>query len=101
MERVSRHVHSCFVFETVSFFATAGNCEEKRDELGTDEERKGIGMRSLVRVMEQDLPIAFMGNCFAGPSATSHAFLTLSVSVSSTVGGFRAGAVFLSFWLDF
>jgi hypothetical protein len=40
-----------------------------------------------------DVPIAFIGNCFAGPMATSHAFFTLSVSVSSTVGGLRAGVL--------
>lgn len=32
---------------------------------------------------------AFMGSAFAGASATSHAFLIFSVSISSGVEGFR------------
>jgi len=41
------------------------------------------------------MPTAFIGSCFAGPSASSQAFLTLSASVSSVVGGLRAaGACF-------
>ena len=37
--------------------------------------------------------IAVMGNCLAGARATSHAFLSLSMSVSSTVGGVRRATV--------
>lgn len=37
------------------------------------------------------MPTAFMGNCFAGAMASSQAFLSLSVSISSGVGGLRAG----------
>jgi hypothetical protein len=37
-----------------------------------------------------DAPIAFIGSCFAGPNATSHAFLIFSVSISSEVGACRA-----------
>lgn len=33
---------------------------------------------------------AVMGSCFTGANATSHAFLTFSVSVSAAVGVFRA-----------
>ena len=35
----------------------------------------------------RDAPKAFMGSCFAGAMATSHAFFILSVSISSGVGG--------------
>jgi len=35
------------------------------------------------------MPMAFMGSCLAGPRASSQAFFTLSVSVSSGVGGFE------------
>ena len=35
--------------------------------------------------------IAFIGIDFAGAIASSHAFLSLSVSVSSVVGGLRTG----------
>jgi hypothetical protein len=34
--------------------------------------------------------MAFMGSCFTGAMATSHAFFILSVSISSDVGAFRA-----------
>ena len=34
--------------------------------------------------------IAFMGRALAGARANSHDFLSLSVSVSAVVGGFRA-----------
>jgi hypothetical protein len=37
------------------------------------------------------MPIAFIGSCLAGPIASSHAFLTLSVSVSSGVGALAIG----------
>lgn len=37
--------------------------------------------------------IAFMGRALAGASANSHDFLSLSVSVSAVVGGFRAGVL--------
>ena len=33
--------------------------------------------------------MAFMGNCLAGANATSHAFFSLSESVSSAEAGFR------------
>ena len=33
--------------------------------------------------------MAFMGSCFAGASATSHDFLSLSMSISSGVGALR------------
>jgi len=33
--------------------------------------------------------IAVMGSCFTGASATSHAFLSFSVPISSAVGGAR------------
>ena len=33
--------------------------------------------------------IAVMGSCFTGASATSHAFLSFRVSISSVVGGAR------------
>jgi hypothetical protein len=36
-----------------------------------------------------DVPMAFMGSCFMGAMATSHAFFILSVSISSEVGAFR------------
>ena len=36
------------------------------------------------------MPNAFMGICFAGASAISHAFFSLSVSTSCVVGGVRA-----------
>ncbi len=35
--------------------------------------------------------MAFMGSCLAGAKATSHAFLSLRVSVSSAEGRVRAG----------
>ena len=38
--------------------------------------------------------IAFIGSAFAGARASSHDFLILRVSVSSTVAGFRAAAAF-------
>ena len=34
--------------------------------------------------------IAVMGSCFTGASATSQAFLSLSMSISSAEGGARA-----------
>ena len=34
------------------------------------------------------MPMAFIGSCLAGPIASSHAFLTFNVSVSSVVGAF-------------
>jgi len=34
--------------------------------------------------------IACIGNCFAGPSAISHAFLSFKISVSCVVGDLRA-----------
>ena len=37
--------------------------------------------------------IAFMGRALAGARANSHDFLSLSVSVSAVVGGFRAGVL--------
>ena len=37
--------------------------------------------------------IAFMGRALAGARASSHDFLSLSVSVSAVVGGFRAGVL--------
>lgn len=36
------------------------------------------------------IPIAFIGNCFAGAIASSHAFLSFNWSISSVVGAFRA-----------
>ena len=36
--------------------------------------------------------IACIGSCLAGPSAISHDFFNFNVSVSSSVGGFRAAA---------
>jgi hypothetical protein len=36
--------------------------------------------------------IKVMGRPLTGPSATSHAFFSLSVSISSCVGGFRGWA---------
>lgn len=36
------------------------------------------------------IPKAFIGSCFAGAMATSHAFFIFSVSISSGVGAFRA-----------
>lgn len=38
------------------------------------------------------VPIAFMGSCFAGAMAISHAFFSFRVSVSSVVGGLRTEA---------
>jgi hypothetical protein len=35
---------------------------------------------------------ACIGNCLAGASAISHDFFNFNVSVSSSVGGFRAAA---------
>ena len=35
------------------------------------------------------IPKAFIGSCFAGASASSHAFFSLRVSVSAVVGTFR------------
>lgn len=40
-----------------------------------------------------DEPMAFMGSCFAGAMAISQAFFILSVSISSPVGGWRAGVL--------
>ena len=37
--------------------------------------------------------IAFMGRALAGARASSHDFLSLRVSVSAVVGGFRAGVL--------
>jgi len=37
--------------------------------------------------------MAVMGSCLTGARATSHAFLSLSVSVSSVVGGVRTATV--------
>lgn len=37
-----------------------------------------------------DVPKAFMGSCFAGAIATSHAFFIFNVSISSGVGAFLA-----------
>ena len=37
--------------------------------------------------------IAFMGRALAGARASSHDFLTLRMSVSAVVGGFRAGVL--------
>lgn len=37
--------------------------------------------------------MALIGRLFAGAIASSHAFLSLSVSVSSVVGGFRAATL--------
>ena len=37
--------------------------------------------------------IAFMGRALAGARANSHDFLSLSVSVSAAVGGFRASVL--------
>ena len=36
-----------------------------------------------------NVPMAFMGSCFAGAMATSQAFFIFSVSISSGVGCFR------------
>lgn len=41
--------------------------------------------------------IACIGNCFAGPSASSQDFFNFNVSISSCVGGFRTD---LSDFLD-
>ena len=35
------------------------------------------------------IPNAFIGSCFAGASAISHAFLSFNVSISSAVGALR------------
>lgn len=35
------------------------------------------------------MPIAFMGSCFAGAIASSQAFLSFKVSISSSVGPLR------------
>ncbi|KNG52187.1 ser thr protein phosphatase superfamily protein [Stemphylium lycopersici] len=61
LERVSRHVHSYW-----SGQSSGGAC---------------------LPGAEHDVPKPFMGNCFAGAMATSHAFFILSVSISSAVGG--------------
>ena len=37
----------------------------------------------------QSVPMAFMGSCLAGAIASSHAFFSFNVSVSSEVGCFR------------
>ena len=37
--------------------------------------------------------IAFIGRALAGARASSHDFLSLRVSVSAVVGGFRAGVL--------
>jgi hypothetical protein len=46
------------------------------------------------------MPIAFIGSCLAGPIASSHAFLTFSVSVSSGVGALVTGEEELAFERD-
>lgn len=38
------------------------------------------------------IPMAFMGSCFAGARASSQAFLSLRVSISSGEGGLRGVA---------
>lgn len=43
------------------------------------------------------MPKAFIGSCLAGAMASSHAFLSLSLSISSGVGGLRAGVVAVRF----
>lgn len=59
----------------------------------------GLVRRSFAFVVPiLDIPIRFMGSCFAGARAISHAFFTLSVSISSVVGGFRGLACFEEFF---
>lgn len=54
---------------------------------------KTIKMEKIWRVEPvMYIPIAFMGSCFAGAMAISHAFFNFRVSVSSVVGGLRTEA---------
>lgn len=39
--------------------------------------------------LSYNIPIAFIGSCFAGAIANSHAFLSFRLSVSAVVGGLR------------